>query len=32
MRAVAPRLTREQMRDVALYYASLDSTGDLPPP
>lgn len=32
MRVVAPRLTSEQMRDVALYYASLESTHDLPLP
>ncbi|HWN07851.1 MAG TPA: c-type cytochrome [Pyrinomonadaceae bacterium] len=32
MRAVAPRITPEQMRDVALYYASLESNYDLPLP
>jgi cytochrome c553/cytochrome c5 len=32
MRLVAPRLTPEQIRDVALYYASLESTSYLPPP
>jgi cytochrome c553 len=30
MHTVAVRLTPEQMRDVALYYASLDSASDLP--
>ena len=30
MRQVAPRLTPEQMRDVALYYSSLTSTRDRP--
>lgn len=32
MRVVAPRLTSEQMRDVALYYSSVESTYDLPLP
>lgn len=32
MRVVAPHLTPEQMRDVALYYAALEPTSDLPPP
>jgi cytochrome c553 len=32
MRVVAPRLTSDQMRDVALYYEALEPTPELPPP